>query len=105
VADSFLKRLVGLQFIRGMPTGEALWLRDCRSIHTAWMRFSIDVYFLDEGFRVVEIRPGVSPWRIVKPRSKSARHVVEAQRLSTPERIDVGLETAFEISAMHDRNK
>ncbi len=96
VADSYFKRLLGLQFAASMPRGEALWLRDCRSVHTAWMRFAIDVYFLDESFRVVDARRQVPPWRIVRPRSPHARHVVEARSLAAPEPLTVGLQTAFE---------
>ena len=96
VADSFFKRLAGLQFLRSMPPGEALWLKHCRSIHTAWMRFPIDVFFLDETFMVVDVRRNVSPWRIIGPCSRDARHVVEAQRLESPDSIKAGLNTAFE---------
>lgn len=96
IADSFMKRLVGLQFARSMPMGEVLWLANCHSIHTAWMRFSIDLFFLDEAFRVIEVRRGVPPWRIVRSRSRSARHVVEAMAGGSRGRITTGLATKFE---------
>ncbi|QEG40856.1 DUF192 domain-containing protein [Roseimaritima ulvae] len=96
VADSFWKRLIGLQFAASLPGGQVLWLRDCRSVHTAWMRFAIDVYFLDATFRIVDARRNVPPWRIVRPRSPHARHVVEARSLEAAERLTVGLQTVFE---------
>ncbi|OYP32323.1 DUF192 domain-containing protein [Rhodopirellula sp. MGV] len=95
VADTYWKRLCGLQFRSGMADGEALWLKDCVSIHTAWMRFAIDVFFLDESLRVVDIRRGVQPWRIARTKSKSARHVIEAKSLSNSTMITEGLETVI----------
>ena len=95
VADSYWKRLIGLAFRRGMAEGEALWLKDCGSIHTAWMRFAIDVFFLDESLRVVDARFNVPPWRIVRTRSTTARHVVEIQTTRRSTAITEGLETEF----------
>jgi len=102
VADSFWKRLRGLQFSRSMPFGEVLWLKDCRSIHTAWMRFSIDVFFLDEAYRVVDVRLDVQPWRIVRPKSQTARHVIEAKSMALTAKITTGLETVFQTVEERD---
>lgn len=63
IADSFASRFVGLQFRRELPVGHGLLLVPCRSIHTCWMRFAIDVIFLDAGGTVVDVRSAVRPWR------------------------------------------
>ncbi|MCP4888061.1 MAG: DUF192 domain-containing protein [Planctomycetaceae bacterium] len=96
VADSYWKRLVGLQFSRSMPTNCVLWLQGCRSVHTAWMRYSIDIFFLDESLRVVDVRLGVPPWRIVRSKSRDAKHVLEAQHLESSGFIQAGLQTQFD---------
>ena len=62
VADTFVRRFCGLQFKRGLEQGSGLLLVPCGSIHTFWMRFPIDVLFLSDSGRVVEIRQDVCPW-------------------------------------------
>jgi uncharacterized membrane protein (UPF0127 family) len=75
VADSVCARLVGLIGRRGLPPGEALLLRPAGSVHTAFMRFAIDVVFLDRDLTVIDVLEGVRPWR-VRARSR-ARAVLE----------------------------
>ncbi|MEM8669862.1 MAG: DUF192 domain-containing protein [Planctomycetota bacterium] len=103
VADTYFSRLIGLQFRRTMPTGEVLWLQGCKSIHTAWMRFRIDVVFLDDAYRIVDVHTAVPPWRIVRSKSRSAKHVVEARQLVSPEVVQIGMRTAFEPLAGGDQ--
>ncbi len=62
LADSPLPRLRGLLGRRCLEPGEGLMLRPAAAVHTAFMRFSIDVVFLDRAGRVVGIRAGLRPW-------------------------------------------
>ena len=77
MASGFWGRLIGLQFARGLPNSDAVMLRNCRSVHTAWMRFDLQLVFLDDQYRVVEIRDRVKPWRVVLAPSDEVRHVIE----------------------------
>jgi hypothetical protein len=61
VADSFLTRLLGR---RELPEGEALCLQDSNSIHMFFMRFAIDVAFVDGEGRILHICHTIRPWRI-----------------------------------------
>jgi uncharacterized membrane protein (UPF0127 family) len=63
VARSFRERLLGLMGLSGLPDESALLLPGCDSVHTAWMRFAIDVVFLDADARVVDVRRGLEPWQ------------------------------------------
>jgi len=65
IADTFWKRSIGLMGRPSLKAGLGLLLRPCNSIHTCFMRFSIDVIFLDVQNRVVRIRSNVKPWRMV----------------------------------------
>jgi uncharacterized membrane protein (UPF0127 family) len=65
VANTFWSRLKGLQFRAPLAAGAGLLLVPCSSIHTFWMRFSLDVLFLSHQGRVLNVRSGVRPWRIV----------------------------------------
>lgn len=62
LAWDFLGRLRGLMGRARLDDGEGLWLKPCSSIHMMFMRFSIDVLWLDPEDRVVAISAGVRPW-------------------------------------------
>jgi uncharacterized membrane protein (UPF0127 family) len=61
--DSTARRQ-GLLGRSGLGDGEGLVLAPCSSVHTAFMRFPIDLVFLDRAGRVLKVATGVSPWRI-----------------------------------------
>ncbi|MEW6057422.1 MAG: DUF192 domain-containing protein [Bdellovibrionota bacterium] len=67
VADSAWQRLVGLMGKRELEEGSALLLSPCNSVHTFFMKFSIDVVYLDAEFKVIAIRRAMKPWRIDFP--------------------------------------
>jgi uncharacterized membrane protein (UPF0127 family) len=68
-------RMKGLLGRRELQPGEGLLLRPAGSIHTAFMRFPIDVVFLDRELRVVGIEHGLPAWRTA--RRRGARTVLE----------------------------
>jgi uncharacterized membrane protein (UPF0127 family) len=76
VADSFFRSLIGLMGMRGLEEGHGLWIVPCQSVHTLWMRFPIDVIFLDEHRKVIHLAENLRPFRISKHLSK-ARSVIE----------------------------
>jgi len=65
MADNFFSRFLG-QMGKKSPDG-ALLITRCSSIHTFFMRVTIDAVFLDSSARVVRIIAGLKPWRIVLP--------------------------------------
>jgi uncharacterized membrane protein (UPF0127 family) len=67
IADTFWSRFKGLQFRRQLPPNTGLLLIPCSSIHTFWMRFAIDVAYLDKQGQVLDVRTNLRPWRIVWP--------------------------------------
>ncbi|MBP5429688.1 MAG: DUF192 domain-containing protein [Elusimicrobiaceae bacterium] len=66
LANTFYSRLKGLMGRKGLPQGEALLLDPCPQIHTCFMRFDIDVVFLDCSGRVVAVLEQIKPWRMSK---------------------------------------
>jgi uncharacterized protein len=54
----------GLMFRKSLSPGHGMLFRPARGIHTHFMRFPIDLIFLDEHDRVVKIRPAMQPWRV-----------------------------------------
>ena len=75
VAARPLRRMRGLLGRSSLPPGEGILLRPAGSVHTFFMRFPIDVVFLDREGVVVGIEPGLPPWRTAGRRG--ARSVVE----------------------------
>jgi uncharacterized membrane protein (UPF0127 family) len=72
VADTLWTRTRGLLGRAELGAGEGLLLRRTGSVHTLFMRFSIDVVFLDGELSVLSVRPRVLPWRFVGQRGAKA---------------------------------
>jgi hypothetical protein len=64
VADSSAKRGKGLLGRDGLHTGEGLWIIPCEAVHTFWMRFPIDLVYLDRKKRIRKLRGELRPWRL-----------------------------------------
>jgi len=64
VADSSSTRRTGLLKHESLPEGEGLWIVPCEAVHTFWMKFAIDVLYLDRKRKVVKVRKDLAPWRI-----------------------------------------
>ena len=75
MAHSPWSRFWGLMGRRALPEGEALVIDPCSSIHTMFMRFAIDVVFLDKHNRVVKIAVAMPPFRAALARG--CRRVIE----------------------------
>jgi uncharacterized membrane protein (UPF0127 family) len=75
VADRPHTRLRGLLGRRELPSEEGLLIRPAPSIHTWFMRFPIDVVFMDADLLVLDVVPALKPWRMAARRG--ARVVLE----------------------------
>ena len=71
-----VSRMVGLLGRHVLEEGEGLILSACHSIHTAFMRFPIDVVFVDHAWTVVRVWKALPPWRVT-PWVGRAQAVVE----------------------------
>ena len=63
VADTSETRRTGLLKHTGLASGEGLWIVPCESVHSFFMKFTIDVLYLDRQHKVKKIRPRMVPWR------------------------------------------
>ena len=61
IADTFYKRMKGLLGKSGLKTGEALWIKPCMSVHTFFMKFPIDVIFLNKKNHVIATIKNLKP--------------------------------------------
>jgi len=64
VADTSAKRRTGLLKHERLEPGEGLWIDPCESVHTFFMKFPIDLVYLDKHRKVRKVRSAVKPWRL-----------------------------------------
>lgn len=64
VADSSAKRRTGLLKHERLEPGEGLWIVPCESVHTFFMKFPIDLVYLDKRRKVKKVRHAVPAWRL-----------------------------------------
>jgi uncharacterized membrane protein (UPF0127 family) len=64
VAVSRVDRRRGLLGRHGLDASAALMLAPCAAVHTAFMRFPLDVVFVDRAGRVRKIVRDLGPWRM-----------------------------------------
>jgi len=64
VADTSAKRRTGLLKHERLEPGDGLWITPCESVHTFFMKFAIDLIYLDKKKKVKKVRHAVPPWRL-----------------------------------------
>lgn len=86
----FYEKIRGLMFKRLLPRNQALLIpSESACIHTFFMRFPIDVFWLDETCTVVDLKKNIRPWRpLICPRKK-ASYILEVPSCYTY-KINVG---------------
>jgi uncharacterized protein len=75
LADTRAKRRRGLLGRDRLESNAALMLVPCTAIHTAFMRFPIDIVFIDRDGYAVRTASRVQPWRVSM--ALRARAVIE----------------------------
>jgi uncharacterized protein len=103
VADSYLRRLIGLlgKTERWARLGTGLWIVPSRGVHTIGMLFPIDLIFLNKQKEVVHLEEHVRPFRISKV-SLKASSVLEVPA-HTIYRSGTRVGDRFEISSLDAR--
>ena len=75
VARTYFSRLRGLMGRASLGEEEGLFLAKCSRVHCCFMRFPIDVLYLDSNLRGIEVET-LPPWRLGK-KVKGTCHVLE----------------------------
>jgi len=63
-AESFFQRSKGLLGRKSLARGQGLLLAPCNSVHTFFMKFPLDIIFLDRDGRVVKLKKRLGPWKV-----------------------------------------
>jgi uncharacterized membrane protein (UPF0127 family) len=75
-ADTMPARVRGLLGKSGLSDGEGLLIEPCSGVHTWFMRFPIDVVFLDKEGQVLRVVDSMPPYKAA-PHVRGARSVLE----------------------------
>jgi len=87
VPESSFGRARGLLGRDGLEAGEGMLIDRAGSVHMFFMRFPIDVVFLDRDRKVVGVRHGLRPWQVA-----AARRAVAALELPAGAAAEAGIE-------------
>lgn len=64
LADTSEKRRTGLLKHESLGQGEGLWIVPCESVHSFFMKFAIDLVYMDKNKKVKKVRHSMVPWRV-----------------------------------------
>lgn len=76
IANSFWPRMKGLMGKKDLAEDEGLLLVPCNSVHSMFMRFPIDLLFLDRELKIIRIIERFKPWKAT-PIFRDCYQVVE----------------------------
>ncbi|MBR3155782.1 MAG: DUF192 domain-containing protein [Methanobrevibacter sp.] len=77
-ADTFFKRFKGLMGKKNFDYIMVFTNLTDSSIHTMFMRFEIDIYFVDKN-GVIFDKVTLRPWKFYKPK-KQAKYIIETEK-------------------------
>ena len=77
-ADTFFKRFKGLMGKKNFDYIMVFTNLTDSSIHTMFMRFEIDIYFVDKN-GVIFDKVTLRPWKFNKPK-KQAKYIIETEK-------------------------
>jgi uncharacterized membrane protein (UPF0127 family) len=63
-AETSTERRTGLLKHSRLAEGEGLWIFPCEAVHTFFMKFALDLIYLDRKKRVKSVVQSVKPWRL-----------------------------------------
>ncbi len=63
IADTSAKRTTGLLKHKELRAGEGLWIVPCEGVHTFFMKFPLDLVYIDKKNVVRKVVGNVRPWR------------------------------------------
>lgn len=100
MADTLLKRTMGLMFRMNIPQDYAMFFsinKPCKfSIHMLFVPFSLDVFFLDSNYRITQIE-SLRPWLGFARAKNATRYMVEMAAGSVEKHgLEVGQQMSLE---------
>jgi uncharacterized protein len=72
VAERTIPRMRGLLGRDGLAPGEGMFINPAPSVMTFFMRFPIDVVFVDKAYTIAKVVHSLGPWKTAGARGSSA---------------------------------
>lgn len=79
--SSFKDRLNGLMFKKNIPRNIGFLFKNCKCIHTCFMKSKIHVYGLNEEYIIVDSHYHVKPYRLIV-QTRNVKHTIEMSERS-----------------------
>ncbi len=89
-ADTFISRMTGLLNRDSIADDSALIITQCKSIHMFFMKFSIDVIFVDRKNTIVGVVEGIKPFSLSPAFYKSSYAIEGAPGMIKRSQCEVG---------------
>ncbi len=96
LANNPFKRMRGLLGFKKLDNGTAMVIRPCNCVHSFFMRFPIDLLFVDRDNKIVGILIGMPPFRL-SPILFQSKYVVELPA-GTIERLNISKGDQLELT-------
>lgn len=93
IAKTFGSRFWGLMFKNEGEYG--LLLSPCNSIHTFFMRYNLDTFFLDKDNKIIFIKRSIKPFSMVPPVRKAKKVLEFPSSLNASAFWDIGDHITF----------
>ena len=81
IANKFKDKLIGLMFKKNINYG--LLIKNCKSIHTFFMKEPIDILLLDKNNNILKINRNVKPNKILIYKIKKRTNILELPNSSS----------------------
>ena len=104
-ASSFGARFLGLMGKAELSASTAFLLDPCTSIHTCFMRFSIDIVFLDQQQVVLGVSCLVRPWRVRLAPAGTCKVIELLAGTIAEKNIQIGDQLTMEIAPCLNENR
>ena len=75
VANKFKDKLIGLMGKKNI--NYSLLIKNCKSIHTFFMKESIDILLLDKNNKILDIKRNIKPNKIIIFKTKKRTNILE----------------------------
>jgi len=87
-ASTMGERMLGLLGRTSLPTQSCLWIEPCNNIHTFFMKFNLDLIFVDKHLKVLKVLENVKPFQLRF--AFKAQSVFEASSQNISSKVSIG---------------
>jgi len=65
-SQTTISKFIGLMFSKSLDIGKGLYMKKVVKVHTFFMKYPIDIFYIDKNNSVLRIDKNVKPWKVCK---------------------------------------